>query len=135
VTIPHILLTAAVVVSGLFAVFLGSPLTVWVLRHVERRSGRAPGQSVSGIERAELVLRGGQVIGLLERTAVFFGILSGWPEAMIGVVALKGLGRFADLQGQTEGAAERFLIGSMTSLVWASLLGGLARMAWQALWA
>lgn len=132
-TTPQVLLAAAVVLAGLFAIFLGSPLTMWTLRHVQRRpAGTHP--TVSGLHVPEVVLHGGQIIGMLERTAVFFGILAGWPEAMVGVVALKGLGRFAELSGDTEGTAERFLIGSMTSLVWAGLLGGLARMAWQALW-
>ncbi|HRW20200.1 MAG TPA: hypothetical protein P5181_15300 [Dermatophilaceae bacterium] len=130
-TAAQLLGTLGILVLGVGAILAGSPLTTWVFRHVERRSGQPPGQSVSGIQAADLVLRGGQVIGLLERTAVFFGILAGWPEAMVGVIALKGLGRFADLQGKTEGAAERFLIGSMTSLIWASLLGGLARVVWE----
>ncbi len=128
------LLGGAVLISGLLAIFLGSPVTQWIFRHVERRSGLPPGQSVTGIQAAAVVLRGGQMIGFLERTAVFFGFLAGWPEAIIGVLALKGLGRFAELRSPTEGAAERFIIGSFTSLLWASLLGGLGRVAWEAMW-
>ncbi len=80
-----------------------------------------------GLTAAAVVLRGGSVIGQLERTAVYVGIVVGWPEAIAGVIALKGLGRFAELRGDTDGAAERFMIGSFTSLLWAALLGGLGR--------
>jgi hypothetical protein len=88
---------------------------------------RPPRQGVLGLTAAAVVLRGGSVIGQLERTAVYVGIVVGWPEAIAGVIALKGLGRFAELRGDTDGAAERFMIGSFTSLLWAALLGGLGR--------
>ena len=126
---PQVLLAGAILLSGVLAIIAGSPLTGWVFRHVERRSGVGPGQTVSSIQAASVVLRGGQMIGFLERTAVFLGIVTGYPEALVGVIALKGLGRFAELRGSTEGAAERFLIGSFTSLLWAAVLGALARLA------
>jgi len=75
-----------------------------------------------------VVLRGGQTIGLLERSAAFLTILAGYPEGVLGIIALKGLGRFAELRAPTEGAAERFIIGSFTSLLWASVLAAMARL-------
>ena len=128
-TATQALLGGAILLAAVLAIFGGSPLTGWVFAHVERRSGATPGQTAAGISAAAVVLRGGQTIGLLERTAVFLGILAGWPEALVGVIALKGLGRFAELRGTTDGAAERFIIGSFTSLLWAAVLGGLARLA------
>jgi len=129
VTVTQALLGGAILLAAVLAIFGGSPLTGWVFAHVERRSGGSATQPVTGIHAAAVVLRGGQTIGFLERTAVFLGLLAGWPEAMVGVIALKGLGRFAELRGTTEGAAERFIIGSFTSLLWAAVLGGLARLA------
>ena len=144
-TTAQALYGGGVLLAGLLAIFLGGPLTLWVFRHVEQRARReqpgppsqgAPGQGagqrpprqgVLGLTAAAVVLRGGSVIGQLERTAVYVGIVVGWPEAIAGVIALKGLGRFADLRGDTDGAAERFMIGSFTSLLWAALLGGLGR--------
>ena len=55
-------------------------------------------------------------------------VLFGWLLVIGAVIALKGLGRFAELRGDTPGTAERFLIGSFTSLLWAGVLAGLARL-------
>jgi len=86
VTVTQALLGGAILLAAVLAIFGGSPLTGWVFAHVERRSGATPGQTVTGISAAAVVLRGGQTIGLLERTAVFLGILAGWPEALVGVI-------------------------------------------------
>lgn len=117
---------AAVTLIGVLAVLAGSPLTTWVFRRVDR-PGLA-GRGVRGMLAAEVVLKGGRTIGLLERAAVYLCVAAGWPEGIAVVVALKGLGRFAELRGSTEGTAERFLIGSFASLVFAGALGGLARL-------
>lgn len=131
-TIPQALYGGGVLLSGLLAIFLGGPLTLWVFRHVEQRerrpqSARGADQAILGITAAAVVLRGGSAIGQLERAAVYLGLVVGWPEAIAAVIALKGLGRFAELRGATDGAAERFMIGSFTSLLWASLLGTVGR--------
>ncbi len=65
------------------------------------------------------ILRGGAIIGILERIAVCLAILAGEPVAIAYVVAIKGLGRFAELKA-TPVAAERFIIGTLTSMLWAS---------------
>lgn len=70
------------------------------------------------------VLRGGLVIGILERTAVALAILLNEPIAIAYVVAIKGLGRYAELK-ETPEAAERFIIGTLTSLLWACAVAGL----------
>lgn len=64
------------------------------------------------------VLRGGLMIGILERLAVAVAILANEPVAIAYVVAIKGLGRYAELK-DTPAAAERFIIGTLTSLLWA----------------
>ena len=73
------------------------------------------------------VLRGGTTIGYLERIAVALGIIAGFPEAIAIVVALKGIGRFSELAAAE--ARERFIIGTLASLVWACLVAGVVRLA------
>ena len=65
------------------------------------------------------ILRGGAIIGVLERLAVCLAILAGQPVAIAYVVAIKGLGRFAELK-ETPVAAERFIIGTLSSMLWAA---------------
>lgn len=71
------------------------------------------------------ILRGGAIIGILERLAVCLAILGGQPVAIAYVVAIKGLGRFAELK-ETPVAAERFIIGTLTSMLWAAGIAALA---------
>lgn len=73
------------------------------------------------------VLRGGLAIGLLERFAAAGSILAGFPEAIAIVVAIKGVGRFTELAAAE--ARERFIIGTLTSLVWACACAALVRLA------
>ncbi|MBG6180625.1 hypothetical protein [Arthrobacter sp. CAN_A1] len=69
------------------------------------------------------VLRGGLVIGVLERLAVAGAILANEPVAIAYVVAIKGLGRYAELK-DTPAVAERFIIGTLTSMLWAAAVAG-----------
>lgn len=73
------------------------------------------------------ILRGGAIIGVLERLAVCLAILGGQPVAIAYVVAIKGLGRFAELK-ETPVAAERFIIGTLASMLWAAGVAALARI-------
>jgi hypothetical protein len=73
------------------------------------------------------VLRGGQMIGLLERFAVAGAILAGFPAAIAVVVAIKGVGRFTELAAAE--TRERFIIGTFASLIWASSCAALVRFA------
>lgn len=81
------------------------------------------GTSVNSVR----ILRGGAIIGVLERLAVCLAILAGEPVAIAYVVAIKGLGRFAELK-ETPVAAERFIIGTLTSLLWAAGVAALAKV-------
>lgn len=71
---------------------------------------------------ARAVLRGGTWIGALERLAVTACMLVGQPEGIAVVVAVKGLGRYPELR-ENPGASERFVIGSLASLLWAAAVG------------
>jgi hypothetical protein len=77
--------------------------------------GSASGPSGPG----QRILRGGAIIGILERLGVCLAILTGQPVAIAYIVAIKGLGRFAELK-ETPVAAERFIIGTLTSMLWAA---------------
>jgi len=83
--------------------------------------------AVAGDSAVREVLRGGTTIGYLERVAVVLGILAGFPEAIAVVVALKGIGRFSELAAPE--ARERFIIGTLASLVWACVIGALVRLS------
>jgi hypothetical protein len=83
--------------------------------------GQPPSSGSSQLSGAsgKRILRGGAIIGILERLAVCLAILTGQPVAIAYVVAIKGLGRFAELK-ETPVAAERFIIGTLTSMLWAA---------------
>ncbi|MFE5673441.1 hypothetical protein ACFQ58_17710 [Agromyces sp. NPDC056523] len=63
------------------------------------------------------VLRGGLTIGILERVGGAGSIIAGFPEGLAIVVAIKGVGRFTELEAPE--ARERFIIGTFASLTWA----------------
>ncbi len=91
-----------------------------------RRHGSPAAQAAAAAAAADdaavssaRILRGGAIIGVLERFAVCLAILAGQPVAIAYVVAIKGLGRFAELKA-TPVAAERFIIGTLTSMLWAA---------------
>jgi hypothetical protein len=73
------------------------------------------------------LLRGGTTIGYLERLAVVLAVIAGFPEAIAVIVAIKGIGRFSEL-AEAE-ARERFIIGTMASLLWACAVGALVRLS------
>lgn len=70
------------------------------------------------------VLRGGLWIGALERAAIASCLLTGVAEGVALVLAVKSLGRYPELRAP--GAAERFIIGTFTSLLWAAAAAGVA---------
>lgn len=73
-------------------------------------------------ERARAALRGGTWIGVLERFAVTGMVLVGENEGVALVLAVKGLGRYPELR-ENPGASERFVIGTLASLLWAGVVG------------
>ena len=92
---------------------------VWIVGAILGRVG--PDVDAPGL------LRGGRWIGVLERLAITGGILAGHPEAIAIVIAVKGLGRYPELRGGTgeaaSKAAERFIVGTLASFLWAALIG------------
>jgi hypothetical protein len=119
----------AVVALGLAAlgVIGGNPITVWILARAARGDvdrGDHGGIVVTenGGEGKE-VLRGGTWIGYLERIAVVAGIMLLRFEVIAAVIAIKGLGRFSELD--TAQARERFIIGTLVSMIWAGACAAL----------
>lgn len=64
-------------------------------------------------------LRGGLWIGLVERFAAAATIFLGQPALIAVIVAIKGLGRFKEISSPD--ASERFVLGTLASLTWATL--------------
>jgi hypothetical protein len=79
------------------------------------------------VRDAGAVLRGGAWIGALERLAVYVALVAGWAPGLAVVLAVKGLGRYPELRNQEDtGVAERFIIGTFTSVLWAVACAGVA---------
>ena len=118
----HWLRAVLVGVGAACAVAGGGPLTTLVFDGVDRR------EPSDHLREAGQVLRGGAWIGGLERLAVFATLLAGWPEGLAVVLAVKGLGRYPELRAAEEGvrtgAAERFIIGTLVSVLWAAACAG-----------
>lgn len=155
-TILHLLAdTGLVVACGLAAVAFGSGLVTWVFRRVDRAEGRigrpgtggpetpppppatddAPAASsepaegptnAQTLQGAGRILRGGLWIGRLERLAVFAAIVAGYPNGLAVAVAVKALARYPELRSTDTAAAERFIIGTFVSVLWAGACAGLA---------
>lgn len=70
------------------------------------------------------VLRGGTTIGFLERLATAGAIVAGFPAALAVIVAVKGVGRFTELDAAE--SRERFIIGTLVSLTWACACAAIA---------
>ncbi|MCA5894684.1 hypothetical protein LEP48_15195 [Isoptericola sp. NEAU-Y5] len=107
------------VVVPALSVGLGAWVVPWVLRHAESEP-RVEAEAMT-------VLQGGTWIGLLERLSVTGTLLAGYPEGVAIVVAVKGLGRFPELREHPV-ASERFVVGTLASLVWAVGLGLAGRL-------
>lgn len=141
-----LIVSAAVVVAAL----LGWPITALVLRMARNAAAvtakdaadvvvlpdgepgvlnprrREPAPEKLAPEEPENVLRGGLTIGILERIAVVLCIVFDQPAAIAYAVAIKGLGRYPELK-ESPAASERFIIGTLASLIWAALIGVLGR--------
>jgi hypothetical protein len=94
--------------------------------------GGDPGDPPTGTMNPEAmdILRGGAWLGVLERLAITGALLAGYPYGIAIVVAIKGLGRYAELRDQPV-ASERFVVGTLASLIWSVATGllGLAAMS------
>lgn len=135
-------LTAPAVI--LAAVGLGSALTVSVLSFTRivrpgavgasspatnpaSREGQEAQPPEDAADPGAELLRGGALIGVFERAAITATLLAGWPEGLAVVLAVKGLGRFPELKGN-QGASERFILGTLVSVLAAAACAGVGRL-------
>ena len=120
------------VVGGILLALLGivggSPITSAVLGFSNRGAGSTTtvegdhggivvNEGTAPETRRSEVLRGGTIIGYLERLALIAAIVLGHLEIVAVLIAVKGLGRFSELDSPE--IRERFIIGTLVSLVWA----------------
>jgi hypothetical protein len=114
-------LVALVAAAAVLALVGGGPLTT-VLFDLVDRPGTTHRESVAEAGEA---LRGGAWIGSLERLACYAAVVSGWPEGVAVVLAVKALGRYPELRaGDRPATAERFIIGTFASVLWALACAG-----------
>ena len=131
VVIPTLLISAAI----------GSPIASLVLRSA--RVPEPPTVDVTGDSRSPVVsrrenpsadgevrevLRGGMWIGILERVGLTAAILAGRFELAAVVVAIKALGRYPEIR-ENPAVSERFIIGTLTSLLVAAACGAAGLIA------
>ena len=127
-----LVLKALIVVVGAVLATWGNPVIRLVLRRIDA-TGREPADEVQlarenlGLVQAQKELPGGRWVGMLERLAVYACIVAGFPAGIAMVLAVKGLGRYAELaMSEPESRkGELFIIGSFASLLWAGLWAGL----------
>ena len=120
----------AVALLGILAVGAGGLVTTAVFRTVDQRDDAARGNGSESVEAASEILRGGAWIGMLERAAVYAAIVAGWPEGIAIVLAVKSLARYPELQaGAASAAAERVIIGTFVSTLFACACAGVALLA------
>ena len=121
---PHAYAVVLALGIAALGVLAGSPLTVFVLDLASRGTPVRRGAHGGILIRRERtgeeqeVLRGGTTIGLLERASIVGAIALGHPEVIAALIAIKGLGRFSELDSAA--ARERFIIGTLASMLWAS---------------
>jgi hypothetical protein len=116
---PTGVVEVAAVGAVLAAVAGGGPIATAVLRAADPAA-----VGVSGGPQDPAILRGGAWIGVLERAAVAVSLLAGSADGLVVVLAVKGLGRYAELRAPA--AAERFILGTLASALWAAACVGVA---------
>lgn len=115
---------AIVMALGLMTVLAGGPLVKAVFRFVQRSDAELP----SLLPLRPTTLRGGTWIGMLERTAVYAAVLAGWKETLAVILVVKGLARYPELSAPDSSGAERFIIGTFVSVLFA--VSGAALALW-----
>ncbi len=89
--------------------------------------GGAKGATQTPLADPDL-LPGGEWIGYLERLAVFATLTAGWKEGLALILAIKGLARYPELALTDSRVAEKFIIGTLASVLFAAACAGIT--AW-----
>lgn len=119
------------VLVGVMAVLLGVRVVKTTFRLVDRfsRADAPDGEETVAPHTvlAATQLRGGAVIGMLERLSIYAAVLVHFPEGIAIVLGIKGLARYPDLKAPNLGTAERFIIGTLVSVL---IAVGAAGLSW-----
>ena len=121
---PGFALHALIAILAIAAAVLGGGPAVSVVLDYTTRGSVTRGTHGGILQDGAEVLRGGTTIGVLERIALAGTLLAGFPEGLAVLVAIKGVGRFSELDGSA--TRERFIIGTLVSWVWAVGATGVA---------
>lgn len=113
---------AIVAILAVAAVWLGKPIVLAVFNRADTS------EKNTALLAAGEKLRGGEWIGLLERLAIYATVLAHYPDGIAVVLVVKALARYPELKAPSTGAAERFIIGTLVSVLFACGMAGLA--AW-----
>ncbi|WP_035718852.1 hypothetical protein [Gordonia shandongensis] len=108
---------ALIILVMLAAAATGGPIVRLVLA-----AGRIPTRGDNHDDEPQAPLRGGRVIGVLERAAVVASLLAGWPAGLAVLLGVKGLARFSELRAPR--ASEQFILGTFASVLWACAMAG-----------
>ncbi|WP_347032235.1 hypothetical protein [Brevibacterium paucivorans] len=137
--------------AALLAAVAGLPVTSGVLRLAAREDGAGENDlgELEGEDSSELegedsteesaepnipdptptastgVMRGGLMIGVLERALAAAAVALGRGEVLAVIIAVKGLGRIPELKN-SRAAGERFIIGTFASLGVGCAVGAVA---------
>lgn len=130
-----LLAKALIIAAGALLATWGNPVIRRVLARIDA-AGRPSGEGEEieatranlGLVSAQEELPGGRWVGMLERLAVYVCIVAGFPAGIAMVLAVKGLGRYAELatSGKESRRGELFIIGTFASLLWSGLWAGAA---------
>lgn len=129
---------AIVLVFAVVAVLWGGRVVTRVFRLAERTRAtellpsdeQHPSEqnaaAIAPLTYAATYLRGGEWIGYLERLAVFGTLLAGFPEGVAVAMVVKSFARYPEIKASSTGAAERFIIGTFVSVLFASACAAVA---------
>lgn len=126
-TVPPTWAFPALLVAGTLS---GDPVVRAVfafadLSAVRAQPGESPWNEYEAVaDPVDPPLRGGLVIGALERAAAIVSLLTGMVAGIGVVVAVKGLARYGEFTNAQQ--REQFIIGTLVSLLWAALFAGAA---------
>lgn len=132
----HVQLQGVTAVLVVILSACGGPVTTTLLRLVSGRPPIAteptadPEDLTKLVEPEPAMLPGGAWIGFFERVTTTTCLLLGWPEAIAITLAIKGVGRYPEIAKSNQGpvVAERFLLGTFSSILWAAACAGVAVM-------
>ena len=123
-------------VAGGVLAMLGNGLIRWLFVRIDgarRPAGEPAPRARRGLVDAQEDLPGGRYIGVFERLATYVAVVTSFPAGIAVVLAVKGLGRYADLATMSPDGHSRkgelFIIGTFASLLWALLWAGAAYWA------